>query len=158
MANNNISDIIYSSLNEVKQIVDANTVIGEPIITPQGTTIIPVSKVMVGVASGGLDYIGKNLKKAAGNVEKPANLPSNFGGGGGTGVTVTPVGFLVVSPSGTVELLNIGANAAGNDKIESISNLIERSPDVISKIANIFQKNVKKSKEEPEETSEESAE
>lgn len=153
MAQNKLTEIIQASLEEIKQVVDANTIIGTPINTPQGTTIIPVSKVMVGFASGGLDYLGKNMKKVADSAEKPAPLQTNFGGGGGTGVTVQPVGFLIVSPDGDVDLLNVGANAAGNDKIESISNLIERSPEVISKIAAIFKKNKPSEKTCEKETS-----
>lgn len=157
MAENKLTEIIQASLEEIKQVVDANTIIGTPITTPVGTTIIPVSKVMVGFASGGLDYLGKNMKRVADTAQKPTPLQTNFGGGGGTGVTVSPVGFLVVAPDGNVTLLNVGEAAPGNDKFESISNIIERSPDVISKIAAIFKKN----KEEPEknaETEEKSAE
>lgn len=140
MAENKLTEIIQASLEEIKQVVDANTIIGTPINTPSGTTIIPVSKVMVGFATGGLDYLGKNMKRVADSTQAPSQLKNNFGGGGGTGVTVNPVGFLVVAPDGNVTLLNVGAAAPGADKIESISNLIERSPEVISKIAAIFKK------------------
>lgn len=147
MAENKLTEIIQASLEEIKKVVDADTIIGNPINTPAGTTIIPVSKVMVGFASGGLDYLGKNMKNAAENAQKPSQLQTNFGGGGGTGVTVSPVGFLVVAPDGSVTLLNVGANTPMNDTIESISNLIERSPDVISRIAAIFKKNNKNDEE-----------
>ena len=155
MAENKLTEIIQASLEEIKQVVDANTIIGTPITTPAGTTIIPVSKVMVGFASGGLDYLGKNMKRVADAAQKPAPLQTNFGGGGGTGVTVNPVGFLVVAPDGNVTLLNVGAAAPGNDKIESISNLIDRTPDVISKIAAIFKKDKPEDAEKSEEKSEE---
>ena len=158
MAENKLTEIIQASLEEIKQVVDANTIIGTPITTPAGTTIIPVSKVMVGFASGGLDYLGKNMKRVADASQKPAPLQTNFGGGGGTGVTVNPVGFLVVAPDGNVTLLNVGAAAPGNDKIESISNLIERSPDVISKIAAIFKKDKKDETEEAKDASAEANE
>jgi len=152
MAETKISGIIETSLEQIKNVVDANTIIGTPINTPNGTTVIPVSKVMVGFASGGVDYIGKNMKKVADAAQqKPAALTTNFGGGGGTGVTVQPVGFLVISPDGNVQLLNVGPNTAGaGDKIDSVANMIERSPDVISKIMAIFKKDDKKAAE-PEE-------
>lgn len=67
-------------------------------MTSAGTTIIPISKVSVGFAGGGNDYAGKNSAAVGKN---------NFGGGGGTGVSVSPVGFLIVSADGKVELLNI---------------------------------------------------
>ena len=144
MAENKLTEIISASLEQIKQAVDANTIIGNPITTPNGTTIIPVSKVTVGFASGGLDYLGKNMKKVADAAAKPGSLQTNFGGGGGTGVSVQPVGFLVVGPTGEVELLNVGVSTPEADKIESISNIIEKSPDLISKIAAIFRKESKK--------------
>ena len=142
MAETRITGIIESSLEQIRNVVDANTIIGDPINTPNGTTVIPVSKVMVGFASGGVDYLGKNMKRMAAEGQRPAALTTNFGGGGGTGVTVQPVGFLVVSPDGNVQLLNVGAGSAGSgDKIDQISGLIEKTPDIIGKIKAIFAKN-----------------
>jgi sporulation protein YtfJ len=145
MAENKLTEIIESSLEQIKQVVDANTIIGTPITTPNGTTIIPVSKVIVGFASGGIDYLGKNMKRVADATQKSSPFQTNFGGGGGTGVTVQPVGFLVVAPDGDVRLLNIGTNSPEADRIESISSFIERSPEIIAKIAAIFKKNGSKS-------------
>ena len=143
MAENKLTEIIEASLEQIKQVVDANTIIGTPITTPNGTTIIPVSKIMVGFASGGLDYLGKNMAKKSQNTTGGA-LTTNFGGGGGTGVTVQPVGFLVVGADGNVELLNVGVATPEADKFESISNIFEKSPDIISRIADIFRKGKKK--------------
>ena len=84
-------------------------------------------------------------RRLAGQAGDPViQLQTNFGGGGGTGVSVPPVGFLVVGPTGEVELLNVGVSTPEADKIESISNIIEKSPDLISKIAAIFRKESKK--------------
>lgn len=140
MAENKLTEIIEASLEQIKQVVDANTIIGTPITTPNGTTIIPVSKVMVGFASGGIDYLGKNVKKNSESGHTVSPLQTNFGGGGGTGVTVQPVCFLVVAPDGDVQMMNIGANSPEADRLESISNLIEKSPEFISKIAAIFKR------------------
>ena len=79
MSENKLSDIIGTSLEKIKALVDGETVIGNPIQTPNGTTVIPVSKISMGFASGGIDYTGKKAPV------------QNFGGGGGTGVTVTPI-------------------------------------------------------------------
>ncbi len=163
MADNKISGIIETSLEQIRNVVDANTIIGEPINTPNGTTVIPVSKVMVGFASGGIDYLGKNMKNIADNANnnaRPSALTTNFGGGGGTGVTVQPVGFLVISPDGNVQLLNLGANvsAAAPDKIDQIAGFIEKSPDLIKKIKDIFTKNKSEEKESATDTSEETEE
>lgn len=141
MADNKISGIIETSLEQIRNVVDANTIIGNPINTPGGTTVIPVSKVMVGFASGGVDYIGKNMKKAAEDAPK-AGLTTNFGGGGGTGVTVQPVAFLVVSPDGNVQVLNIAQSAnSAPDRVDQVAGFIERSPELIAKIKDIFAKN-----------------
>ncbi len=130
---NKISDIIRSSLEQINTMVGANTVIGDPINTPNGTTIIPVSKLFVGFASGGVDYTGKNTGEAA----KPA--ANNFGGGGGTGLTVSPVAFLVVAPDGTVDMLNVN-QPVPTDAVSQIISLIERSPELIEKVKNLIPK------------------
>lgn len=154
MAENKISGIIETSLEKIREVVDANTIIGTPINTPGGTTVIPVSKVMVGFASGGVDYLGKNAKKSEAEV-RHNGTSTNFGGGGGTGVTVQPVGFLVISADGDVQLLNVGAGSAGSgDKIDSIAGIIEKTPDIIGKIKAIFEKK----KDEPKSAGEESEE
>lgn len=125
-----IQDIIRTSLENIRTLVDANTVIGDPINTDSGVTIIPISKISVGFASGGLDYAVKN---------EPVNSvkPKNFGGGGGTGLTVNPVGFLVIQADGRVEMINIGGKAPA-DPVGQITDLIDRSPEIISRIKEIF--------------------
>ena len=135
---NKLNDIIQTSLENVRSMVDANTVIGTPINTPNGTTVIPISKIAVGFASGGLDYSGKAT-------EPKTN--KNFGGGNGTGVTVSPVGFLVISPTGAVELLNV-SKPTQNDTIDQISSFIERSPEIVEKFKAVFAKKKEETKEE----------
>lgn len=130
MANENkIPEIIKSSLENIRSMVDANTVVGNPILTDSGTTIIPISKISVGIASGGVDYNDKNA----------APKPQNFGGGGGTGLMVAPVGFLVVDKDGGVEFLNVGMKGKP-DPVDQIADLVERTPDIIAKIKDIFRK------------------
>ena len=119
-----IGDIISSSLEKIKTLAGGETVVGAPIPTPGGTTIIPVSKISVGFASGGLDYGGKTPEKN-----------KNFGGGGGTGISVTPVAFLVVSPSGSVELLSV-ANAG--DPLEKLTSFVDKTPDMIDRLRSVF--------------------
>ncbi len=131
MANENkIPEIIRSSMENIRSMVDANTVIGDPIPTASGTTIIPISKVAVGIASGGVDY---NPKRDA----QPR--PQNFGGGGGTGLTVSPVGFLIVDESGSVDFLSV--NQKGKpDPVDQIADLVERTPDIIARVKDLFAK------------------
>lgn len=135
MAESKINDIIKVSLEKIKDIVGAETIIGAPITAAGGTTIIPVSKVAVGFASGGLDYDSdKNAAKDA----KPSLLKSaNFSGGGGTGISVSPIGFLVVNKDGRVELLTVD-NPNSGDSIDKLVSVIERSPEIISKVKSAF--------------------
>lgn len=138
MANESkLQDLIRTSLENIRNLVDANTVIGNPITTPNGVTIIPISKISVGFASGGLDYAVKN---------EPVNSakPKNFGGGGGTGVSVAPVGFLVVQTDGRVDMINVGG-AKGESKppvdaVGQLTDLLDRTPEIIAKIKDIFVK------------------
>lgn len=129
MAESKINEMIQTSLESIKKVIDANTIIGDPIHTPDGTFILPISKVAVGYASGGVDYNSK--------IEKPRN-DKNFGGGGGTGITVSPVGFLVIKTDGSVELLNI--NHPVNDFGASVNSLVDKLPGVMGKIKNMFSK------------------
>ncbi len=136
---NKLQDIIQTSLESLRTLVDSNTIVGDPILTASGTTIIPVSKVSMGYASGGLDYNGKS-----------ASAKQNFGGGGGTGLSITPVGFLTVKADGSVEMVGITPTPSGT--VEQIADVIERTPEIFAKLKAFFTKG--KKKEEP--TSDES--
>ena len=125
------NDIIRTTLDSLKGIVEANTVIGEPVTTSGGVTIIPVSKISLGFASGGLDYASK---------KEQAEKSNNFGGGSGTGVSVTPMAFLVIKPDSTVELLSMSTPDTTTNKIATVGNIIEKSPDILEKIKNVFKK------------------
>lgn len=125
------NDIIKTTLDSIKGIVEANTVIGDPISTAGGITIIPVSKISVGFASGGLDYASKKEQTAKAN---------NFGGGSGTGISVTPMAFLVIKPDSSVQLLSMSLPDTTTNKIATVGNIIEKSPDIIEKIKNVLVK------------------
>ena len=127
--NNKIQEIIKESLENIRTIIDANTVIGTPMETSNGVTIIPVSKISMGFASGGLDFDGK----------ASASAGTNFGGGGGTGLSVQPMGFLVITHEGRVEMVNVGQSAP-KDTIEQIADLLERTPDIVYRFKMIFDK------------------
>ncbi len=126
MSEHPIQGLMGTTMEKIRDMVDVNTIIGDPIITPDGTTIIPVSKVSFGFASGGSDI--------------PAKVPKEvFGGGSGAGVSIQPLGFLVVH-QGDVRLLEM--NGPG----DSMGKALGLVPDVISKISDLF----KKDKEEAE--------
>lgn len=130
---NKIPEIIKSSMENVRSLVDANTVVGDPIITQSGTTIIPISKISVGVATGGIDY---NPKKE--NQPKP----QNFGGGGGTGLSVAPVGFIIINPKGDVDFINV-VSKGKPDPVDQIADFVERTPEIIARIKELFSKEPK---------------
>ena len=115
-----ISGLTDNSMKNLKTLVDADTVIGNPITTPDGTMIIPVSKVSFGFATGGSDLASKSPKDV-------------FGGGSGGGVTIQPLCFLVVK-NGDVKILHINSN---NSTGSQIVNMV---PDVIDKISGIVKK------------------
>lgn len=120
-----VKDIITNSLEQIKTVIDANTVVGNQITTPSGTVIIPISKLSMGFASGGLDLPTKNEGGS-----------KNFGGGGGTGVTVVPIGFLTVYPDGKVEMLPL--NPDKSSPIEQVADILDHTPDIIARIKDVF--------------------
>ena len=123
--NHPLPDMMGNSFGKIKEMVDVNTIIGDPIQTPEGVTIIPVSKVKVGFAGGGSDFAPKGY---------PANKDNAFGGGSGAGVTITPVAFLVIRGE-AVRLLPVAEPAAN-----SVERLIEMLPDLIDQISALAKK------------------
>ncbi len=140
---NKLQELVQATLAQIRNMIDADTVIGTPIETASGTTVIPISKVSVGYATGGVDF----NDKTGGAKDKP----QNFGAGGGTGITVQPIGLLCISKDGDVEMVNIGVKAP-SDPIEQLSDLIDRAPELIAKIKAIFAKD--NAEEEAESTEE----
>lgn len=138
MNENKVNDLIENSLSKIRELTGTETVVGDPIYTPNGTLILPVSKISMGFATGGLDF-GK--KK-----DEEGKKPNNYGGGGGTGVTVTPVAFLILSAEGKIDLIPV-TEAKNVDTVDKISALIERSPDILKRLKDVL---IKK-KEEKEE-------
>jgi sporulation protein YtfJ len=136
---NKLQEVVQATLAQIRNMIDADTVMGTPVETSSGTTLIPISKVAVGYATGGMDF---NDKKGG-----SAGVPQNFGAGGGTGISVQPIGILCVSKDGDVELINIGVKNP-SDPIEQLSDLIDRSPEIIAKIKALFAKEPEQSDEE----------
>ena len=126
MANENRFDSMFkSSMENIKGMLDSNTVVGNPIELSNGTTIIPISKLSIGFATGGVDT-GVSSEKT-----------NKFGGGGGSGMSVVPVGFLVVGADGKTNFISVEGNASP-DPVEQACDLLDRTPDIIRKVKNIF--------------------
>ena len=126
-----LPNMLENTIAKIREMVDVNSVIGTPITTPDGVTIIPVSKVSVGVGGGGSDFVSKN----ANNQENP------FGGGAGGGVKVSPVAFLVVK-EGSVRVLPIPAPAN-----TTADRIVEQVPDVLEKISAFIESRMEKKAE-----------
>lgn len=116
-----IGSLMDTTMEKIKEMIDVNTIIGEPITSPDGTLIIPVSKVSYGFAAGGSDLPTKKENKDC------------FGGGSGAGVTIQPVAFLTVY-QGDVRLVSVDQEECTADK------LVNMIPDVLKKVKGVFKK------------------
>jgi sporulation protein YtfJ len=125
---NTLPNMLENTIAKIREMVDVNSVVGDPITTPDGVTIIPVSKVSVGFGGGGSDFVSRNANKH----ENP------FGGGAGGGVKVTPIAFLIVK-EGTVRMLPVAAPAN-----TTADRLVEMVPDVLDKVSNFLESHTKK--------------
>ena len=125
MSETKMSDIIKASLDGIREFTDIDTVFGNALTTPSGVTVIPVSKVTVGFAGGGFDVNSKKLISSPG-----------FGGGSGTGVSITPLAFLTVDSEARIQLIEIGARAGST--IDKALELISNAPEIAEKIKNTF--------------------
>ena len=128
---NAIEGILGVSMEKIREMVDVNTIVGDAITSPDGTTIIPVSKVSFGFASGGSDL--------------PTQAAEKFAGGAGAGVTVKPVAFIVISRDGDVKLMELGS------KPSVVDGIVDAIPGLIEKIKGFVGDKKKKDKEEIEE-------
>jgi len=114
-----LPNTLEKTIAKMREMVDVNSVIGDPITTADGVTIIPISKVSVGVGGGGSDFVSKNHNKQ----DNP------FGGGVGGGIKVTPVAFLIVK-EGSVRMLPVASPAN-----TTADRIVEQVPDVLDKVA-----------------------
>lgn len=127
-----ISDLVSSAMESIKKMVDVNTIVGTPIETQDGTTVIPISRVGFGFAAGGSEFEPK---------KKPEN-DSLFGGGSGAGVSISPIGFLVIS-NGDVKMIPVSDEAGA-----AIDKLLSTIPVAVDKVSDF----IKKRKEKKETT------
>lgn len=123
MKEQSASGILGTSIEKIKDLVDVSTIIGEPIKISETLQIIPVSKVTYGFASGGTDFPSKSNQEL-------------FGGGGGAGITISPVAFLVVN-NGSVSVKYINAAEGSVERvIGMVPDIVDKATDVISQLKN----------------------
>ena len=131
MSEHPINGLMETAMQSIKDMVDVNTIVGEPVESKDGTVIIPISKVSFGFGAGGSDFGQKNIN----------NSDANFGGGSGGGATIEPVAFMVVGKE-QIKLMPIEKNTSpAQDIIDSV-------PSLVDKVINAF----KKKKDKPEKT------
>ena len=119
-----ISELMRSTVEKVREMADTNTIVGQPITTPDGVTLIPISRISIGIGGGGGDY-GKTQPRA-------------FGGGSGAGVNIDPVAFLVIK-DGITRVLPVAippASVAGR--------VVDMIPDLLDRVENFFDKKEEK--------------
>lgn len=124
MSENSIKNIMDVTMDKLRAMVDANTIIGDPIVV-DGVTLIPVSKVSFGLATGGSDFPSKTQSGL-------------FGGGGGAGVTVSPVAFIAVS-DGNVRMMPV------YNELSSFDKAVAMAPDMLERAKELFKKDKNKS-------------
>jgi len=123
MSDHPIQGLMDTAMSNIKSMVDVNTIVGDPVTTPDGTVIIPISTVSFGFGAGGTQFASKT---DAGTPQNPM-----FGGGCGGGANVKPIAFLVVG-GGNIKLLPI------SDKVTPVDKIIDAVPEVIDKVNGAF--------------------
>ncbi len=130
-----LEGLMNTSMEKIRDLVDVNTIIGNPISSPDGSTIIPISKVSFGFVSGGSDI--------------PSSVPKEvFAGGAGAGITIKPQAFIVINKDGDAKILELGASKGPLD------GLIDNAPSLLNKVKEIFGKKGEGSDENSGEASE----
>lgn len=123
-----LPNMLDNTISKIREMVDVNSVVGDPIVTADGVTIIPVSKISIGLGGGGSDFVSKN----------PNHQDNPFGGGVGAGVKVTPVAFLIVK-DGSVRMIPVATPAN-----TTADRIVELVPDTLDKIAAFVDSRTKK--------------
>ncbi len=128
-----IENLMMTAMTSLESMVDVNTIVGDMVTSPDGTVIIPVSKVCFGFAAGGSEFNTNKLNKFAENAKLP------FGGGSGAGVNISPVAFLTVK-DGQIKLLNVNGTT-------SVDKLVDIIPDIVNKANTLIERAIQKPKQ-----------
>ena len=149
MSEHPIESLMTTAMNSIKDMVDVNTIIGEPIETSNNIVIIPISKVSFGFAAGGSEFNGETIdeyKKAEKEEQIQYKLP--FGGGAGAGVSINPIAFLVIQSDG-VKLMPVNHSSSMDKLLDYVPDLLEKTNCMMNKMMGT-KKNCDKDKEKKE--------
>ncbi len=145
MSEHPIQGLMLTAMDSIKEMVDVNTIIGEPIETNNNIIIIPISKVGFGFAAGGSEFKGETINEyMKKDKDEQINYRLPFGGGSGAGVSITPIAFLVVQ-NNNVKLLPVSHSS-------SLDRLLDYVPDLVEKTNNLLNKQLNNMKEDKKET------
>ncbi len=136
MAEHPINGLMTTAMENLKEMIDVNTIVGDPVETPDGGVILTVSKVGFGFAMGGSEFSAESSGNSEGGDESQGHP---FGGGSGGGVSITPIAFLIVNSDG-VKLLHL------EQKTHLFEKMLDLSPTVIEKIQEMLKKSERSSK------------
>ena len=130
-----ISDLMTETMSKIKEMVDVNTIIGNPIVAADGTTVIPVSKVSFGFGAGGSEFASKHAASGS---------PLAFGGGSGASARLEPVAFLIIRGD-SVRLLPVAPGP-----ISTVDRIADAVPEVVDKVTEFIEKQQEKKAQETE--------
>lgn len=141
MSEHPIEGLMTTAMSSIQDMIDVNTIIGEPIETSNNIVIIPISKVSFGFAAGGSEFKGETIDEySKKDKEEEIQYRLPFGGGSGAGVTINPIAFLVIQPN-NVKLMPVNHSS-------SLDKLLDYIPDLIEKTNNMLNKHMQNKKEE----------
>ncbi len=141
MSEHPIEGLMTTAMSSIQDMIDVNTIIGEPIETSNNIVIIPISKVSFGFAAGGSEFKGETIDEySKRDKEEEIQYRLPFGGGSGAGVTINPIAFLVIQPN-NVKLMPVNHSS-------SLDKLLDYIPDLIEKTNNMLNKHMQNKKEE----------
>ncbi|MCZ8520587.1 MULTISPECIES: GerW family sporulation protein [Paenibacillus] len=141
MTEHPIQGLMKTAMENIKEMVDVNTIVGDPVETPDGSVIMPISKVGFGFAAGGSEFVTADEPHAPGITRHEAHNASvslPFGGGSGGGVSITPIAFLVVGKQG-VKIVPL------DNQTHLLERLIDSAPQVVDRIQSMMKNGSSKS-------------
>lgn len=136
MAEHPIQGLMKTAMENIKEMVDVNTIVGDPVETKDGSVILPISKVGFGFAAGGSEFVvdGDHHHSGSDPQHHNANIYHPFGGGSGGGVSITPIAFLVVSSTG-VNIVPL------DNQTHLLERVIDSAPQMVEKLQSMLKKN-----------------
>ncbi|HAQ08869.1 MAG TPA: sporulation protein YtfJ [Bacillus bacterium] len=153
MSDHPIQGLMTTAMESLKEMIDVNTIIGDPVETPDGSVILTVSKVGFGFAAGGSEFVLESTKGSGGSGGSGGQSGGSqhpFGGGSGGGVSITPIAFLIVSSNG-VKMLHLDESTHLYEKI------LDLAPQAVDKIQQMMSKKDQNSQNKDQQQNNQSA-